>query len=66
MDRVTERHQHLITYIGRYTKAPGLECAASMRVPAVRDVLRRLADYEDTGLTPEQINNLLQEMQQKN
>jgi hypothetical protein len=35
-------------------------------VGAVRDGMQRLDDYEDTGLTPEQINNLLQEMQRKN
>lgn len=55
MDRLTERHGDLITYIGKHTKLPGLDCAASMRVGAIRDCMRRLADYEDTGLTPEQI-----------
>ena len=55
MDRLTERNGDLVTYIGKHTKLPGIDCAASMRVAAVRDVMRRLAAYEETGLTPEQI-----------
>ena len=66
MERLTERNGSLVTYIGKHTKLPGIECAASMRVPAVRDVIRRLAAYEDTGLTPEQITNMLQENLRRN
>lgn len=58
MDRITERNGNMIMYTGKHTKIPGLDCAASMRVGAIRDVLNRLADYEDTGLTPEQIKNM--------
>lgn len=53
-------------YIGKHTRLPGLETASTMRVAATRDVMERLADYEDTGLTPEQIKNLLQETLRKN
>ena len=66
MERLTERHQHMVAYIGMYTKVPGLECAASMRVPAVRDVMQRLAEYEDTGLTPAEIVAMIKEHQQVN
>lgn len=59
MDRLTERQGCDVSYIGKHTKMPGLDCASSMRVAAVRDVMQRLADYEDTGLDPEQIKNLL-------
>lgn len=65
MERLTARTGDMITYTGKHTKMPGMDCAASMRVAATRDVLRRLADYEDTGLTPDQITKLL-ETQRKN
>lgn len=61
MDRLTGRNGSIVTYNGKHTKLPGIECAASMRVPAVREVMQRLAEYEDTGLSPEQIKNMLQE-----
>lgn len=66
MDRLTERTGNQVTYIGKHTRVPGLESAGSMRVAATRDVMQRLADYEDTGLSPEQIKNLLQETLRKN
>lgn len=55
MSRLTERNSTGVAYIGKHTKLPGLESAGSMRVAAIRDVMERLAEYEDTGLTPEQI-----------
>lgn len=55
MQRLTERNSTGVGYIGKHTKLPGIENASSMRVPAVREVMERLAEYEDTGLTPEQI-----------
>lgn len=66
MDRLTERRGTAVGYIGKHTRLPGLETASTMRVAATRDVMERLADYEDTGLTPEQIKNLLQETLRKN
>lgn len=68
MDRLTERNGLDVRYIGKHTKAPGLEDASTMRVAARRDVMHRLAAYEDSGLTPDQvmqIKNLLQETLQK-
>lgn len=61
MERLTERNSAGVGYIGRYTKLPGLENASTMRVAAVRDVMQRLAEYEDTGLSPEQIAQLRKE-----
>lgn len=66
MDRLTERTGTLVVYIGKYTRLPGLETAGSMRVGAQRDVMERLAAYEDTGLSPEQIMELLQASLRKN
>lgn len=65
MERLTARAGTMITYTGKHTKMPGIDCASSMRVAATRDVLQRLADYEDTGLTPDEIIKLL-ETQRKN
>lgn len=65
MERLTARTGDQITYTGKHTRLPGLESAGSMRVAATRDVMQRLADYEDTGLTPDEINKLL-ETQRKN
>lgn len=61
MQRLTERRGKTVGYIGRFTQVPGLDCAGSMRVAAIREVMDRLAAYEDTGLEPEQIQNLAKE-----
>ena len=61
MPRLTERNGKEIAYVGRHTKFPGLDCASSMRVAAIREVMQKLADYEDTGLDPEQIKSLAKE-----
>ena len=61
MARLTEVVGKEVRYIGRHTKMPGLENASSMRVAAVRDVMQRLAEYEETGLDPEQIKSLAKE-----
>jgi hypothetical protein len=59
MLRLTERTPAGdVAYIGQHTQLPGLEGASTMRVAARRDVLQRLAEYEDTGLSPAQINEL--------
>lgn len=63
MVRLTARSGNEITYIGKHTRLPGMESAGSMRVAATREVMDRLADYEDTGLTPEQIKDLQQALQ---
>ncbi len=57
MERLTERQAGTVGYIGRHARRiPGMaEPAETMRVAATRDVLQRLADYEDTGLEPAQI-----------
>lgn len=61
MERLTETTGAEVRYIGKHTKLPGLENASTMRVAAVRDVMQRLAEYEDTGLTPEQIARMRME-----
>ena len=61
MERLTARNGPGVDYAGPRRKYPGMnDEAGNMRVAAVRECLQRLADYEDTGLTPEQITALLQ------
>ena len=56
-----------MTYQGRRRKYPGYnDEAGNMRVAAVRECLQRLAEYEDTGLSPEQITDLLRNAALKN
>jgi len=59
MERLTERQGGAVGYIGRHSRrVPGLaEPAETMRVAATREVLQRLADYEDTGMEPSQIKS---------
>lgn len=65
-ERLTERQGDIVAYMGKHTKLRGLDSAGSMRVAATREVMQRLAEYEDTGLTPEQIVELLQGNLRKN
>ena len=66
--RITQRTSGGVAYTGPRTNFPGiteLNQAGSLRVAAVREILDRLAAYEDTGLTPDEITKLL-ETQRKN
>lgn len=53
--RLTERNTYGVVYVGKHRKTPDLDIPGSMKVAAYREVMQRLAEYEDTGLTPEQI-----------
>lgn len=57
MERLTKRINDVVTYIGTEneydTGMIAAETASS--VAAVREILLRLAAYEDTGLTPEEV-----------
>lgn len=67
--RLTAREPYGVAYVGNRTKHPGVnECnvAGSLLVAAQREVMDRLAAYEDTGLSPEQIMELLQGNLRKN
>lgn len=61
--RLTERTGAGVAYVGNRTKfrgMPEMNLAGSLRVAAMREIMELLADYEDTGLTPEQIMELSQ------
>ena len=54
MERLTKMIDGVPCYIGAH-KRHDEEIAAELSIDAVREALLRLAEYEDTGLTPEQI-----------
>ena len=58
MAMLTEIRGDTVYYTGQHTKLPGLDCASTMLVAAIRDVMQRLAEYEATGLEPEEIKQL--------
>lgn len=66
LQRLTERQGGQVTYMGKHTKLPGMDCASTMKVAAVREVMQRLADYEDIGLDPEQIKKMLPQFSGQN
>lgn len=53
--RLTERTGNAVVYVGRHTKMPGIDGPGSLTVAARRDVMNLLAEYEDTGWTPEEV-----------
>lgn len=56
MDRLTKRIEDKVYYIkGKYS--PTTLCA-EMEAYEVRECMRKLADYEDTGFTPEEISRV--------
>lgn len=67
MERLTARNGQSVAYAGRRIKYPGYyDEPGNMRVAAVRECMQRLAEYEDTGLSPEQITDLLRNAALKN
>jgi hypothetical protein len=59
MERLTETRGDDVLYIGKHARLVEIgENASTMRVAATRDVLQRLAEYEATGLTPEEVAEL--------
>lgn len=67
MERLTARNGQSVAYAGPRKKYPGMnDEAGNMRVAAIRECLQLLADYEDTGLSPEQITDLLRNAALKN
>lgn len=60
MERLTQRDGDTVLYVGHRCRYPGLDCAGNMRVAAVRECMDRLAEYEDTGFTPEELREVSQ------
>lgn len=53
MERLTMRRNGVVTYIGKENSYDTGQIAAELNVAARREILERLADYEDTGLSPQ-------------
>lgn len=54
MGRLTKRAGGTVVYAGGYKQYEGGDIPAEVSPQGVRELLVRLAEYEDTGLTPEQ------------
>jgi hypothetical protein len=67
MERLTETRGDDVLYIGKHARLVEIgENASTMRVAATRDVLQRLAEYEATGLTPEEVAELREQNEKHN
>lgn len=53
MERLTKRIYGVATYIGKENSYDTGQIAAELNVVARREILERLAAYEDTGLSPQ-------------
>lgn len=59
MERLTKRAGPAVTYTGQHARYPDAgDVTAEMSCAAIRDVMLHLAKYEDTGLTPEKIDEM--------
>lgn len=61
MERLTKRCNGVVTYIGTTNVYDGGQIAAEVDTAGVREVLERLAAYEDTGLTPAEVAALVRD-----
>ena len=52
MNRLTKRINGVVTYIGEENSYDTGQIATELNVAARREILERLADYEDTGVPP--------------
>lgn len=53
MERMTQRTNGVVVYVGVHNKEVGGQTSFEVSSRGVREILTRLAEYEDTGLTPE-------------
>ena len=58
MKRLTKRINGVVTYIGKETSYDTGQIAAELNAAACREILERLADYEDTERRPEEVQAL--------
>lgn len=55
MERLTKRYNGVVTYIGASNEYETGQIACEVEPQGVRELLERLAAYEDTGLEPEEV-----------
>ena len=58
MERLTKRINGVVTYIGKENSYDTGQIAAELNAAARREILERLADYEDTERRPEEVQAL--------
>ena len=58
MERLTKRINGVVTYIGEENSYDTGQIAAELNAAARREILERLADYEDTKRRPEEVQAL--------
>lgn len=58
MERLTQRTNGVVVYVGAHNEETGGQIPCEVGSQGVREILARLAEYEDTGLTPEDIEAL--------
>lgn len=64
MERLTKRVFDAVVYVGPDTQYQSTgDTAAEMNPQEIRNALQRLADYEDTGMTPEEIMEIRAEIE---
>ena len=64
MERITNRTCDGVAYVKSETGQEGVgHFTTQRRLP---DIISKLADYEDTGLTPDEINSLCDEFDRQN
>lgn len=55
MKRLTKRAGGTVVYVGEYKQYEGGDIPAEVSPQGVRELLVRLAEYEDTGRAPEEV-----------
>lgn len=61
MERLTERvgeNERTVVYVGEHKQYDGGDFPCEISDAAKREVLKRLAAYEDTGLTPDEVEGI--------
>lgn len=58
MDRLTGTHNGILVYVGQHNPYSTGMISGELGGPAVREIMTRLSEYEDTGLAPAEIRSL--------
>lgn len=57
-ERLTKRTNGVVVYVGAHNEETGGQIPCEVGPQGVREILARLAEYEDTGMTPEDVNEM--------
>ena len=62
MERLAQRTNGVVVYVGAHNEEAGGQIPCEVDPQGVREILMRLAAYEDTGLTPEEALSMRMDM----